>query len=344
MRAAIAFTTIAAAAVALSAAQSRDRLPRECRREVVKLCGLTFDRDKIRTCLTEKYRELSENCRGEIVARVREKMGDAASTPKGPAAGATEYAYGTAPLQKIDFFAAKSPRAPLLVFVHGGGWKRGDKGNATGRDLAPHYMGQGYAVASVNYRLVPDATVEQQATDVASAVAYLRGNAARLDIDPGRIVLMGHSAGAHLVALVGTDPQYLRAAGLGMDAVRGVIPNDGAAYDVPAQMKDGPEIMQQTYAQAFGTDPARQRALSPTLQAASPNAPAFLLIHVQRPDGVRQAAALADALKRAGTPVQVNGFPGEGLKGHMEINRQLGDPAYPATPVVDAWLKRVFAN
>ena len=344
MRAAIAVTTIAAAVVALSAAQSRDRLPRECRREVVKLCGLTFDRDKIRTCLTEKYRELSENCRGEIVARVREKMGDAASTPKGPAAGATEYAYGTAPLQKIDFFAAKSPRAPLLVFVHGGGWKRGDKGNATGRDLAPHYMGQGYAVASVNYRLVPDATVEQQATDVASAVAYLRGNAARLDIDPGRIVLMGHSAGAHLVALVGTDPQYLRAAGLGMDAVRGVIPNDGAAYDVPAQMKDGPEIMQQTYAQAFGTDPARQRALSPTLQAASPNAPAFLLIHVQRPDGVRQAAALADALKRAGTPVQVNGFPGEGLKGHMEINRQLGDPAYPATPVVDAWLKRVFAN
>jgi arylformamidase len=68
------------------------------------------------------------------------------------------------------------------------------------------------------------------------------------------------------------------------------------------------------------------------------------LIHVQRPDGVRQAEALAAALKRAGTPVQVNGFQGEGLKGHMEINRDLGDPAYPATSVVDAWLKQVFAN
>lgn len=344
MRAIVALAALATVATALTAANSRERLPRECRREVVKLCGLTFDRDKIRACLSGKFQELSEGCRGDIVERVRDRMGDAASAPKGPAAGATEYAYGTAPLQKIDFFAAKSARAPLLIFVHGGGWKRGDKGNATGRDLAPHYVEQGYAVASVNYRLVPDATVEQQAADVASAVAYLRSNAVKLGIDPTKIVLMGHSAGAHLVALVGTDPQYLRAAGLGMDAVRGVIPNDGAAYDVPAQMADGPKIMQQTYAQAFGTDPARQRALSPTLQAGSPNAPAFLLIHVQRPDGVRQAAALADALKRAGTPVQVNGFAGEGLKGHMEINRQLGDPAYPATPVVDAWLKRVFAN
>jgi acetyl esterase/lipase len=205
-------------------------------------------------------------------------------------------------------------------------------------------VAQGYAVASINYRLVPDATVEQEAADVAGAVAWVGTNATRLGIDPGRMVLIGHSAGAHLVALVGTDPQYLRGVGLGLDAVRGVIPNDGAAYDVPAQMTDGPKIMQQTYVQAFGTDPARQRALSPTLQASSPNAPAFLLIHVRRPDGVRQAEALSAALKRAGTRVQVNGFSGEGLKGHMEINRNLGDPTYPATPVVDAWLKQVFAN
>lgn len=335
------------AVIALSAAQSQDRqrLPRECRREIVKLCGMTFDRDKLRECLTGKFQQLSEGCRGDVVARVRDRMNSAEqAAPKGPAAGATEYAYGNAALQKLDFFPAKAAKAPVLVFVHGGGWKRGDKGNATGRDLAPHYVAQGYAVASVNYRLVPDATVEQEAADVASAVAYVRSNAARLGVDPGRIVLMGHSAGAHLVALVGTDPQYLRNVGLGLDALRGVIPNDGAAYDVPAQMTDGPKIMQQTYSQAFGTDPARQRALSPTLQADSPNAPAFLLIHVQRPDGVRQAEALAAALKRAGTPVQINGFPGDGLKGHMEINRQLGDPAYPATPVVDAWLKAVFGN
>jgi acetyl esterase/lipase len=288
------------AVVALSAAQSqeRQRLPRECRREIVKLCGLTFDRDKLRECLTGKFQQLSDGCREDVLARVQERMGSAEqAAPKGPATGATEYAYGNAVLQKLDFFPAKAAKAPLVMFVHGGGWKRGDKGNATGRDLAPHYVAQGYAVASINYRLVPDATVEQEAADVAGAVAWVGTNATRLGIDPGRMVLIGHSAGAHLVALVGTDPQYLRGVGLGLDAVRGVIPNDGAAYDVPAQMTDGPKIMQQTYVQAFGTDPARQRALSPTLQAASPNAPAFLLIHVRRPDGVRQAEALSAALE-----------------------------------------------
>jgi arylformamidase len=328
-----------------SQAQEGKRVSRECRREIRQVCGLTFSRDKIRECLTEKFKELSEDCRGEIVARVRQRA-DEKGRVSALMPGATEYTYGSASLQKLDYFPAKASqgKAPLLVFVHGGGWKRGDKGNATGKDLAPHYSAQGYAVASINYRLVPEATVEQQAADVAQSIAWLRSNSAKLGIDPARIVLMGHSAGAHLVALVGTDPQYLRGAGLGLDAVCGVIPNDGAAYDVAAQMTDGPKMMQDTYAQAFGTDPARQRALSPTYQAASPNAPAFLLIHVQRPDGVRQAAALAVALKRAGTRVQVSGFPGDGLSGHMAINRRLGDPTYPATPVVDAWLKAVFAG
>ena len=97
-----------------------------------------------------------------------------------------------------------------------------------------------------------------------------------------------------------------------------------------------------TYEDAFGTDVARQRALSPTLHAASPNAPAFLLIHVQRPDGVAQNTALAEALRRGGSQVEIRSFEGEGLRGHMEINRKLGEPDYPATPVMDAWLKAVL--
>jgi acetyl esterase/lipase len=255
-----------------------------------------------------------------------------------------ELAYGSDPLQRLDFYAGPKGRSlpPLVVNVHGGGWKQGDKGNATGKSKAPHFFAQGYAFASINYRLVPSATVEQQAADVASALAWLKSNAGRLGFDGSRIVLTGHSAGAHLVALVGTDPQYLRAAGLDFGDLRGVLPNDGAAYDVAAQMTDGPKMMHKTYAQAFGSDPARQRALSPTLHAGAPNAPAFLLINVQREDGIRQATALAAALRKAGTAVQVNDFPGAGLKGHMEINRKLGEADYPATPVVDTWLKAVF--
>lgn len=269
----------------------------------------------------------------------------AAMAQAAPAAPSpTTISYGPDVLQTLDFSPAVGARkaAPLVLFVHGGGWKRGDKANATGAYKTAHYTRLGYAFASVNYRLVPGATVEQQAQDIADALAALLRQADSLGIARGKVVLMGHSAGAQLVALVGTDPRYLRKAGLSYADVRGVIPIDGAAYDVPEQMKDGPGIMQKTYAQAFGTEPARQRALSPTVQAAAPNAPAFLLLHVQRPDGVRQAHELEAALRKAGTPVERQGFDGHGLRGHMQINRDLGEPAYPATGAVDKWLAQVL--
>ncbi|MBX9642565.1 MAG: alpha/beta hydrolase [Novosphingobium sp.] len=277
--------------------------------------------------------------------RLRERLGGGQGRAQvAPAPGKQTLAYGADALQQLDYYPTQSgdKRAPLVVFVHGGGWKRGSKDNASGPWKAPHYTQAGYAYASINYRLVPAAKVEQQAADVAASLRYLIDNAARLGFDPTRIVIMGHSAGAHLVALVGTDEQYLKGAGLSFANLRGVVPNDGAAYDVPRQIAEGGRFMNDTYVQAFGTDPARQRALSPTLNAQAPNAPAFLLIHVQRQDGIAQNKALETALRQGGTPVERRDFPGDGLKGHMEINRSLGDPAYPATPVVDAWLKRVF--
>ena len=278
----------------------------------------------------------------ERLAERRAERAPAVQAPSDP--GGQTIAYGRDPLQRLDVWRASGTRgpAPLVVFVHGGGWKRGSKDNATGQFKAPHYTAQGMAFASIDYRLVPAATVEQQAADVALAVKALIDRAGALEIDRGRVVLMGHSAGAHLVALVGTNEQYLRAAGLSFADIDGVIPLDGAAYDVPAQMSDGPPIMQDTYAQAFGSDPARQRALSPTHHAAAPNAPAFLLMHVERADGERQAKALAEALKRGGSSVEVSSLPGRGLRGHAEINRRMGDPDYAGTPIVDAWLKRVF--
>ena len=255
----------------------------------------------------------------------------------------SEYKYGTDKLQSLDFSpSAKGGSAPLVIFVHGGGWKRGDKRNATGQFKAPHYNSQGYAFASINYRLIPDATVEQQAQDVANAIAWLHSKAAQLGIDKSRIVLMGHSAGAHLSALVGTDPQYLQNAGLTHSSLRGVIPIDGAAYDVPAQLTEGPSFMHETYRQAFGTDLKRQIALSPTHQAKAPNAPSFLILHVDREDGKKQSANLANALRTAGTLAQVTHIQGRGLKGHADINQQLGKPDYPATPIVDAWLTERF--
>ncbi|CAL75393.1 putative para-nitrobenzyl esterase [Bradyrhizobium sp. ORS 278] len=280
---------------------------------------------------------------GAFLERWQARM--AAREVDGQNAPAAEYVYGADPLQTLDYWQARAGvAAPLIVFVHGGGWKRGDKRNATGAEKVAHLLAQGYAFASIDYRLVPEATVEQQASDVAAAVAWLRTNSERLGINPARIVLMGHSAGAHLVALVGTDPRYLRAVGLSLRDVSGIIALDGACYDVARQLSDSGRFMIDTYIQAFGTDPARQRALSPTLQAAKPNAPAFLILHVDRADGKAQSEALGAALAQAGTPAEVQGVGGTGLRGHMEINRELGDPNYPATAIVDAWLRKMIGT
>jgi acetyl esterase/lipase len=321
----------------------------ECRAEIQQLCG--SNRGELRTCLREKYTELSEGCQTALRARMEARGGPAGAARRGDRArGAaaataipTTLSYGSDPLQALDLWVPQGGRpAPLVLFVHGGGWSRGSKSNAVGRALPGHLMAQGYAFASIDYRLVPAATVEQQAADVAASLAYLLKRADELGIDRSSVVLTGHSAGAHLVALVGTDERYLKAVGLSFADIDGVMPNDGAGYDVGRQISGGGSMMTETYTQAFGTDPARQKALSPITHAAAPNAPAFLLIHVQRPDGVAQAKALAEALKRSGTTVEIGSFPGEGMRGHMEINRRLGEPDYPATPVMDAWLKAVL--
>lgn len=341
----------AAAALAtpiLAQQRGQARLPAECREEIIALCGT--DRAQMRTCLRDKATDLSEGCRTALRERMQARGGrDGAAGRRGAAEAPADtpapqtLSYGSDRLQALDLWVPASAQpAPLVLFVHGGGWKRGSKETAGSRTLPGHLNAQGYAFASIDYRLVPDATVEQQAADVATALAYLLDKADSLGIDRSRVVLTGHSAGAHLVALVGTDEQYLRSVGLSFADIDGVMPNDGAAYDVPAQMAQAGPFMAGTYEQAFGTDAARQRALSPAFHAAAPNAPAFLLLHVQRPDGVAQNAALAKALEAGGSQVAIGSIPGEGRQGHADINRKLGEPDYPATPVMDAWLKRVF--
>ncbi|MGJ7506074.1 alpha/beta hydrolase [Variovorax sp. GT1P44] len=271
------------------------------------------------------------------------RAGLAARAAEASSVGRTEYAYGPDDLQQLDFWpAATGKPAPLILFVHGGGWKHGDKRTATGMQKVEHLTGEGFAFASINYRLVPTATVEQQAADVATAVAWLRAHAARLGVDASRIVLMGHSAGAHLVALVGTDPRYLAAAGLSLSDVRGVIALDGAAYDIPRQVAAAGRLMRGTYREAFGDEPARQRALSPALQTFKARTPAFLIVHIDRADGKAQSEALGEALLRAGTSAEVHGVDGTGLLGHLEINRALGRADHPATAVVDAWLRKLL--
>ncbi|KAJ1568393.1 hypothetical protein HK405_002434 [Cladochytrium tenue] len=231
------------------------------------------------------------------------------------------------------------PPSPLIVFVHGGSWRVGTYLDSTGSAKVKHLTARGYTFASVNFSLVPTVTVEGQVQEVANALSYLvldPGRAARLGIDPTRVVLMGHSSGAHVVTLLGTDPAYLARAGLDLrTGVRGVVALDGSNYNALAEIVDSPGSVAENLLSAIGTDPARLRAVSPTHHARAPNARSFLLLHVQRRGDIRQAVELAAALQASGTDAALHVFEGLGFEGHMQMLLRLGDPAYPATSILD---------
>jgi arylformamidase len=245
-------------------------------------------------------------------------------------------AYGAADKQRVDLFrpASGGKGQPLILYVHGGGWSMGSHKNVASK---PGWAsGLGLWFGSIGYRYLPEAPVETQAADVGAAIRKARAEAARLGYDPNRIILMGHSAGAHLAALVATDPQY---AGDAFDSIKGVIPIDGACYDVPAQIKAARFMAQRTYIPAFGTDEARQKALSPQTHAGGRDAPRWLLIHVNsRADARTQSNALAAALKRGGAQASVKGIEGN----HMTANRDFGTATYPAQAEVDALIRAVI--
>ncbi|QJU59454.1 alpha/beta hydrolase [Sphingomonas sp. AP4-R1] len=240
-----------------------------------------------------------------------------------PAMGAapSAIAYGADPLQKLDFYPAPGRGAPLVVFIHGGAWMFGDKDKATAAK-PDFFTRHGFAFATIDYRLAPQVSVADEARDVAAAIAALRARAAALGFDPDRIALVGHSAGAHLAALVGTDPTYLEQAGVPFGMIRAVSLLDGAGYDVPRQIDMAGPLLRRMYLRAFGRDPVEQRGLSPTLHAALPNAGAFQIFHIaSRRDSGAQAEELAAALRQAGTSATTITVEG---RTHGQLNQMIG--------------------
>lgn len=107
---------------------------------------------------------------------------------------------------KMDVYYPQtmSKPAPAAVYVHGGSWSSGDKSDGNGMVDVPELLSRGYLAVSIDYRLAPKWKFPAQIQDVKCAIRFLRANAARFNLDPGRIGAWGHSAGGHLVALLGT--------------------------------------------------------------------------------------------------------------------------------------------
>ncbi len=142
---------------------------------------------------------------------------------------------GTDPFRhRLDMFLPRNKKDfPIVVLVHGGGWDTGDNRcaglySSVGQFLAS----QGIGAVLPNYRLSPDVKHPEHIKDVARAVAWTRSHAGEHGGDTGRLYIMGHSAGAHLVALLAADESYLQAEGMKIADIKGVITFNGI-YRIP---------------------------------------------------------------------------------------------------------------
>jgi acetyl esterase/lipase len=330
-------------AAAQAAAQDVGSLMQDCRDDYRRLCrGVAPGGGAIRACLRRHAAELSAQCRQAVIElRARIGNGDAAqgerdagdgggTLPEGIAA-TRDLAYGPSPAQRMDVYRpAASSGAPALLIVHGGAWIAGDKAAASVvANKVAHWVPRGYIVVSVNYRLLPEAAPLTQADDVARALAAAQAKARGWGGDPGRFVLMGHSSGAHLVALLAADPAI--AARQGAKPWRGTIALDSAAFDVAAVMGK-PHLP--LYDRAFGRDPQVWRKASPIHRLAAVPRPMLLVCSSRRADACPQARGFADAAGAKGSRASVLAVD----MTHAEINRDLGLPG-SYTAAVETFLR-----
>lgn len=228
-----------------------------------------------------------------------------------------DLSYGPDPAQRLDVYRpARASKAPIVLMVHGGGWRIGDK-RARGvvGNKAERYLTDGRIFVSIDYRLLPGADPLTQAEDVARALAYVQREAPRWGGDPAQVVLMGHSAGAHLVALLAAAPDIARAQGA--KPWRGTVALDSAAYDVDALMRR-PHLP--LYDQAFGRDPDYWRRASPTLRLRTAPAPMLLVCSSQRRLSCAQADTFARRVIELGGRANVLRVD----LNHAQINADLG--------------------
>lgn len=258
----------------------------------------------------------------------------------GPASAAPllDQRYGPDAAQAADVHlpAARTPGgAPILVIVHGGSWKNGDKAapEVVQNKLA-YWLPKGFVVVSVNTRLLPQARPDAQAEDLGRALAWIRHRAGQWNADPDRLIVMGHSSGGHLLALLAADEAMRQRTGA--QAWLASVILDGAGFDLLDVM---PRPHAPFYDEAFGADPEQWAAASPAAQLRGPQPPALFVCSTLRPDPCRRSQRFADQLKAQGGQAELVGV----ARNHAQINADVGadnDETRAISAFIDARLGR----
>jgi acetyl esterase/lipase len=287
--------------------------------------------------------DIAGYCRGSAVLVAALLLISAPSNVLAQPAGVTTVGYRTelGPASpSLDIYSfARSENAPVVIYVHGGVWQRGDRRRV---DRKPGYFNRaGYIFVSVGYRLVPEVRIEDQLEDIDRALQWIHGNIARYGGNRENLHLMGHSAGAHLVAMTGVAPGSGAGRLIEAGALRTIIANDTLAYDVPrlaSLRQDG--LLPRPYRRPFGTDAVRWRSLSPQHRLdATMRRPPFLVLYSGAGGAkLRRILSQAFAERLRGSGVRVTLFDGSRYT-HREINREIGDDN-SVTAAIDRFLGR----
>ncbi len=205
--------------------------------------------------------------------------------------------YGNAPHEKLDLYLPEQGKGPwpAVLFLHGGRWTNGDK--AQYRFVAHAFATAGIAAAIVGYRTWPLAGFPAFVQDAASAQAFLHGNAAELGLARDRIFLVGHSAGAHIAALLATATPWLAEAGAARSSIAGFVGIAGPYDFLPIREAELREI--------FGPEESHE-ASQPILYVDGREPPS-LLLHGRRDRTVapRNSARFGREINRRGGSARV---------------------------------------
>lgn len=247
---------------------------------------------------------------------------------------ARDVAYGADPMQQLDVYAPTaraSAALPVIVFIHGGSWATGSKDGYS--FLGDAFAARGFITVVISYRLVPEVRFPAFNEDAAAAVAWTQQHIGEHGGDPDRIVLVGHSAGAYIAAMLALDAHYLADAHAG--AVRGVVglagPYDFLPFDVDSTRN------------AFGQAPDLQ--LTQPVHFARADAPPLLLLwgDADTTVGPRNIASLERVQRAAGGRVETKIYPGVS---HVGILLAVSKPFRERAPVLDdvtSFARRVTA-
>ena len=230
--------------------------------------------------------------------------------------------------QSLDIYAPadaveQEAQLPVVVFMHGGGWRAADKQDALGvhANISTALARQRLVVVNVNYRLSPRAKHPAHALDAAHALRWVRENIAAFGGDAANIFASGHSSGGHLAALVTLDERYLQQAGASAAFIKGVIGISGI-YNIKHFAGRNRLANRLMTRPAFGADPKIRDDASPVNHVRT-GAPPFLMINAAEDERLEEEAEeLAALLRRAGTEAETLIIPGTN---HFTILSSVGN-------------------